>query len=172
MQRVLIIGSPAAGKSTAARKIAQITGLKLIHLDYYYWLPDWERPQKQEWVNKVNKLISQSSWIIDGNYSSTLKERLKRADTVIFLDYPTYITMWRLLLRTLKGGREKEFPAGCQARMDWSFFPYVYRYRNDRRQKDIAILADFTGETYHFRSPAELSRFIKKLKTDHNLKAE
>jgi len=33
MQRVLVIGSPGAGKSTLSTQLASVTGLPLFHLD-------------------------------------------------------------------------------------------------------------------------------------------
>ena len=36
INRVLIVGCPGAGKSTAARSLAKITGLPIIHLDRHY----------------------------------------------------------------------------------------------------------------------------------------
>jgi adenylate kinase family enzyme len=41
MQRVLVIGSGGAGKSTFARRLAQWASLPLIHLDAIYWHPGW-----------------------------------------------------------------------------------------------------------------------------------
>lgn len=169
MKRILIVGSPAAGKSTAAKKIAKITGLNLIHLDYHYWLADWEKPDQQVWANTVDKLINQPSWIIDGNYSSTMVKRLERADTLIFLDYPTRITMYRLLLRLLKSNRisrQNEFATGYKEKFDWSFIRYVYRYRKDRRPQDVDSMANFTGKTYHFKKTKDLADFIEKLKSN------
>jgi adenylate kinase family enzyme len=49
MQRVAIIGSRGAGKSTLARKLGGILGLPVIHLDKEYWQPGWTEPPKAEW---------------------------------------------------------------------------------------------------------------------------
>lgn len=35
-RRIMIIGAPGSGKSRAARRLASITGLPLIHLDNEY----------------------------------------------------------------------------------------------------------------------------------------
>ena len=48
MQRVMVIGSPGAGKSTLARRLASITGLPLYHLDAEYWLPRWTERDPDE----------------------------------------------------------------------------------------------------------------------------
>ncbi|MCW1403195.1 AAA family ATPase [Novosphingobium sp. MW5] len=38
MHRVLVIGSPGAGKSTLSRALAERTGLPLYHMDRLHWL--------------------------------------------------------------------------------------------------------------------------------------
>ena len=40
-ERIAVIGSPGAGKSTLATMIAAATGLPLIHLDAEHWQPGW-----------------------------------------------------------------------------------------------------------------------------------
>ena len=56
MRRVLMIGSPGAGKSAFARELARRTGLSLTHLDAEYWQPSWVYPRVAEWEVKVRGL--------------------------------------------------------------------------------------------------------------------
>src|SRR5687768_16103132 len=69
MKRVLVIGSPGAGKSVFSRRLGEITGLPVIHLDQHYWRPGWIEPSKDVWSRQVTELLQRDSWIIDGNYS-------------------------------------------------------------------------------------------------------
>ena len=89
MQRVLVIGSPGAGKSILAAKLSAVTGLPLIHLDQQYWLPGWVEPDEAAWQVRLREIIAGDRWIIDGNYGGSMTLRLTRADTVIYLDYPS-----------------------------------------------------------------------------------
>jgi uridine kinase len=41
-KRIVVIGCSGSGKSTFSRKLQQLTGNPLHHLDKIYWLPDWE----------------------------------------------------------------------------------------------------------------------------------
>jgi energy-coupling factor transporter ATP-binding protein EcfA2 len=68
-QRIMVIGSGGAGKSTFARQLAALTGLPVIHLDRHYWRPGWERTPTAEWNGIVQALAAGASWIIDGNYT-------------------------------------------------------------------------------------------------------
>jgi hypothetical protein len=117
MRRVLIVGCPGAGKSTLAKELADITKLPVIHLDRHYWLAGWRRPDNESWQKTVEKLVSQPIWIMDGNYSGTLKQRLASADTLIHLDYPTLLCLWRVVRRTAVGwrkNRSNQFAPGCR----------------------------------------------------------
>ena len=79
MQRILVIGSPGAGKSTLASRIAGRLGLPLIHLDREYFGPGWAVPSKAEWRERVRALAARRSWVMDGNYASTFDIRVPRA---------------------------------------------------------------------------------------------
>jgi adenylate kinase family enzyme len=87
MQRIAIIGSAGTGKSTLARRLGELTGLNVIHLDALYWRPGWVAPPDEEWDTIVEEIASQENGITDGNYGRTMEPRLERADTVVFLDF-------------------------------------------------------------------------------------
>src|SRR4051812_43420428 len=99
MQRVLVIGPGGAGKSTFAVELAQRTGLPLIHLDALYWRPGWVEPAKGEWASTVEGLVATERWLLDGNYGGTMTARLRRCDTVIFLDRSRWLCLWRVIRR-------------------------------------------------------------------------
>ncbi|MBI1650523.1 adenylate kinase [Hyphomicrobium sulfonivorans] len=170
MQRILVIGSPGAGKSTASRRVARMLDLPLVHLDRHYWQADWEPTSPEQWREKVRQLVAAPRWVIDGNYTSTLDLRLASADTVIYLDFSTALCLTRVLRRTLRNlGRERpdELPPGCPERLDPAFLRYVIRFRRDVRMKIIDHLAGFSGRTYRFASPGELERFLTALQREN-----
>lgn len=88
MQRVLVIGSPGSGKSVFSRKLAESTGLFVHHLDMLYWNADQTTIPQEEFLSRLDAVLRQDAWIIDGNYASTLERRLERCDTIFLLDYP------------------------------------------------------------------------------------
>ena len=146
MKRVLIVGCPGAGKSTLAKELAEATRLPVVHLDRHYWQPGWQRPDSASWQKTVEKLAAQSEWIMDGNYSGTLEQRLASADTLIHLDYTTSLCLWRVIRRTVSGlGRNRgdQLAPGCPERFDWAFFRFVINYRKEQRQRDLARMEGF-----------------------------
>lgn len=86
MQRILIVGSPGAGKSSFARRLAEITGLPLYHIDNLYWNENREHISRPELVERLNPILNSEKWIIDGNYSATFSYRIDFATAVILLD--------------------------------------------------------------------------------------
>jgi adenylate kinase family enzyme len=102
IQRVLVLGCSGAGKSTFSRRLAPITDLPRVELDVVFWRPGWVETQREEFLAIVAKLCEKPAWILDGNYASSLHIRLPRADTVILLDYPRHLCLWRVLTRTAR----------------------------------------------------------------------
>jgi adenylate kinase family enzyme len=105
MKKVIIIGSCGAGKSTFAKKLAECMGLEIIHLDQEYWKPNWVRTDSNIFREKVKGLLRKDSWIMDGNYRSTMDIRIAKSDTIIFLDFSRWICLYRILKRRLRNNR-------------------------------------------------------------------
>ncbi len=88
MQKVIVIGCPGAGKSTFARRLREKTGLPLYYLDMLWHKPDRTNMSQEEFDTRLQEILKQERWIVDGNYLRTLEMRLQACDTVFFLDYP------------------------------------------------------------------------------------
>lgn len=88
MLKVIVIGSPGAGKSIFSKKLKNITGLSLYHLDMLYHKKDGKHISKENLEEKLKSIFKEENWIIDGNYQRTLELRLKECDTVFLLDFP------------------------------------------------------------------------------------
>jgi adenylate kinase family enzyme len=95
MKRVAIIGCGGSGKTTVATRLGERTGLPVVLLDQHYWRSGWQETPREEWEALQRELCSRPSWwIMDGNYGGTMAMRLEAADTIIFLDYPTWACLW------------------------------------------------------------------------------
>ena len=88
MKRILVIGCPGAGKTYFSKKLKEITGLPVIHMDNLYWNEDKTSISFDELNKKLLPYLKKEEWIVDGNYHDTLKLRLEYATDVFFLKMP------------------------------------------------------------------------------------
>lgn len=164
MRRVLVIGSGGSGKTTFARRLAERTGLPLVHLDRLYWRPGWDPTPDEEWRTRVAELTSGDAWTMDGNYGGTLDLRLAACDTVVFLDLPRLICVGRVLLRRLqhKKSARRELPAGCPERLSWEFVKWIWTYPARRRGSILQRLERLrpSKAVYVLRSSKEIDTFL------------
>lgn len=166
-KRVLIIGTGGSGKTTVARSLAQRTGLPLIHLDAVYWRAVWQPTPTEEWQAKVKQMVLGEAWIIDGNYGGTLDVRLDACDTIIFLDLPRIVCLWRVMKRWLRyrGRRRPDMSPGCPERLTWEFLKWIWTYRTRHRGKLLDRLAALEEHKRIFilRSSAAAAAFLRRL---------
>ena len=88
MEKIIIIGSPGAGKSTFARALRDRTGLPLFYLDRLWHKADKTNVSREEFDAALDDILRRDRWIIDGNYIRTMERRLQACDTVFLLDLP------------------------------------------------------------------------------------
>ena len=149
MRRVLIIGSGGAGKSTVATALGARLGLPVIHLDAHYWHAGWVGTPSDEWHRRVAALVAGDVWIMDGNYGGTMDQRLAACDTVIFLDLPRTLCLWRIVRRALRyaGRARPDMTPGCPERLTWEFAWWVWTYPSRRRPGILERLATLPSAT-------------------------
>ena len=163
MRRVLIIGPCGSGKSTLARELAPKLGLPLVHMDQLGWQAGWVETGKEELAARLDAVLVQDRWLIEGNYGSVLPQRLARANTVIYLDFPIRLCLWRLIKRigTHRGQSRPDMPEGCPERFDLAFFWYVMNWNSGPRVRTEAKLAKYAGKVIRLRSPRALAEWRK-----------
>jgi adenylate kinase family enzyme len=164
MERVLVVGSGGSGKSTLSKRLGAALGLPVIHLDALYWSSGWIEPDKAQWTETVRKVIGQDAWILDGNYSGTLGERVEACDTVVFLDVSRFVCLWRVLKRIARyrGKTRPDMPDGCPERLDIGFLLWIWNYPTRTRRRVLALLEQYvtTKNVIHLRTPKEVERFV------------
>jgi adenylate kinase family enzyme len=164
MKKIAIIGSGGTGKSTLARELGEILKLPVYHLDTLYWKPGWVKTPIEEWEKVMVNLVSKDKWIIDGSFEKTLDIRLKQADTVIFLDYPTYISLFRFIKRYLKyrGKSRPDIAPDCEERLDFQFISWLINYRKNKRPDVLKKLnaINKNKQVHIITSPRKLQKFL------------
>ena len=167
MKRVLVIGPGGSGKSTFSRTLGEKLRLPVLHLDRFYWKSGWIKPTPEQWLNIVDQLLAQESWIIDGNFSGTLPKRIVACDTIVFLDLPTLICLMRILKRRLfyRNRSRPDMADGCKEKLDLEFLQWVLSYSHRNRPRVVELLKQnsTSKKVVWLRSRNKVSRFLDSL---------
>jgi adenylate kinase family enzyme len=165
MRRILVIGPGGSGKSTFAKQLGEMLGLKVIHLDSIYWKPGWVEPAKEEWAATVDKILSGEAWIIDGNYSGTFERRLAACDAVIFLDLPPLTCVWRVIgrVRRYRNSTRPDMAPGCPERFSLKFLLWIWNYRRRTRPRILRVLNASRVKLIRLRSSEEVDQILMRV---------
>lgn len=129
--KIAIIGSPGSGKSTLAIKLHERLSIPVYHLDQYFWLPGWQRPDRAIFEQKHNTLCDKDTWIIEGMATRYMAYRCEKADVIIFLDIPWWRCIYRIFKRaiTYYGHVYISSAPECPERLpDREFLWYIVRF--------------------------------------------
>lgn len=93
MKKIIVIGCPGSGKTTFALKLRDKIGLPLFHLDAIWHKPDRTHISRDEYDSRLAEIMALDEWIIDGNYSRTIENRMSACDTVVLFDLPVEVCL-------------------------------------------------------------------------------
>ena len=147
MNRVLVLGSSGSGKSTFAQRLGDLLDIEVIHLDSYYWQPNWVATPAVEWAERLKGFLIGDRWVMDGNYPDSLDLRLGYADTVIFMDQGRWVCLWRCFKRYVmyRGENRPELVEGCNEKIDLDFLKWIWNYPRDIKFKIESLLEKHVG---------------------------
>jgi energy-coupling factor transporter ATP-binding protein EcfA2 len=99
--RIVIVGRTGSGKTTLARELAAALGVPHVDLDLLCFDPDFSTVPLSVFRERTRAAIAGDLWVIDGNKRAVRDLVWPRADTLIWLDYPLIVSLWRLWKRAL-----------------------------------------------------------------------
>jgi adenylate kinase family enzyme len=98
----VVYGVTGSGKTTLAREISERTGLPWYAVDDMTWEPGWVAVPAEEQRRRIAAVCAKDEWILDHGYSSWIDIVLARVELIVALDYPRWLSLGRLILRTLR----------------------------------------------------------------------
>ena len=137
MSKIIVIGSPGAGKSVFSQKLSSITKIPLYHIDVLYHKKDGTHISKEELENKLRDIFQNDNWIIDGNYQRTLEMRLKECDTVFLLDFPTNVCLEGAKSRI---GKKRDDLPWIEEKFDENFEQSIINFSNEKLPQIYKLL--------------------------------
>ena len=175
-RRVHFIGNGASGKSTLAGRLATALGADFVELDALNWLPDWvglNETNPAELERRFGCATLGDAWVVAGSYEGFSQRAFwSRLDTVVWLDLPMPLLLWRVLRRSWQRWRRREllwetnverfwpqlaFWRGEESRVYW-----IVTAHARKRRAMLSYMADPRWSHIRFvrlRSPDEVDRF-------------
>ncbi len=174
MSRIIIIGTSGAGKSMLGEQAAGQLGVPFLELDAYFWLPGWVQVEDDVFRQRVGEAVAAEAWVAGGNYSRARDLIWQRADTLVWLDYPLRLTLWRLFRRTVKRNMTQEDLWHTGNRESWAkqfvsrdslFLWAMGSYRKQAEQfPELLKQADYAHLKVHrFYKPSEAENWLSTL---------
>jgi len=168
VRRVAILASASgSGKTTLGRELARRLEVPFHELDALHHGPDWTEATADELRARVEPLVAEDAWVVDGAYRGKLGDLvLERAELVVWLDLSLRVWLPRLLRRTVSRiVRREELWNGNRERVRSAFFSrdsviyYALRAHFRHRRNYPASLARYP--VVHLRSPREVERWLE-----------
>ena len=174
--RIHVIGNSTSGKSTLAARLAEALDATFVELDAINWQPGWvglNATDPDELERRIHEATRGKRWVVAGSYTK-FSQRIfwPRLDTVIWLDLPLPVLVWRFLRRTWRRWRSRELIWGTNYERFWSHFMiwrphdsllgWIITQHARKRRDMIAYMSDPRWENIRFvrlRSSREVEGF-------------
>ena len=166
MKKVAVFGNTGGGKSTLSKKLAQITNLPLHVLDKIQYDIDGKEVKYEDYRQSHDRILKSDRWIVDGfGCMETLWERLKAADTLIYVDLPLQIHFIWVTKRLIKGmfknpeGWPENSPI-LKSTLNCYRILWACHRRLTPRYREYVSKASQTKQVYHLKSVKDISQFL------------
>lgn len=166
--RICIMGPSNSGKSTLAVAIGRAQGLTPIHLDVLYHLPntDWHPRPYEDFVALHDEVIAGTNWVIEGNYSRCLPQRLARATGLILLDVPSLTSLLRYMRRSWFERNRLGSLAGNKDSVKWAMIRHITVTTRANRKHYDEMFEHINLPKIKLSSTRELAEFYRRESLD------
>jgi adenylate kinase family enzyme len=173
MKRVAVLASASgSGATTIGREIAARLDAPFHELDALFWQPGWVESTAEELRARVEPIVAEEAWVIDGSYQGKIGDLvLRNADVVVWLDLPMRVWLPRLVRRTIvRAIRRDELWAGNRESLRGAFLSRkslilwsLQHYRSRRARYPER----FAGhDLVRLRSTAEIKAYLRSVASE------
>lgn len=166
MRKVAIFGNAGGGKSTLAKRLADLTRLPLYQVDKMQFRAGGAEVPHDEYVKAHTELLGRDAWIIDGfGTVDSAWERFSKADTLIHVDLPLITHYWWVTKRLIKGfyavpeGWPENSPIWRSTMNSYGVLWPCHRELTPRYRQLIGDMAT-SKRVHHLKSPAEMTALL------------
>jgi adenylate kinase family enzyme len=142
--RICIIGPSASGKSTLAKNLSEKLNGPVLHMDMIAHVPgsNWERRPLEETRILHDEFIQKDQWVIEGQYSYLLPQRLERADTLILLNCNRFRSLWNFIRRHRKDEHCGDLE-NAERKFSWKMVRWILWARPKHARKAMEIVRQY-----------------------------
>jgi multidrug resistance protein, MATE family len=163
LRRIAILGGGGAGKSTLARRLGEILGLPVIHLDRLAYGPGWARRSPAAFSADLAAALTARGWIVDGSYGEASALTLPQADLVVWLDQPEWRRLVRAWRKTVvhRDRPRADRPDGCEEGFGWHYVRLVLEFGRWSPALEARLVAASRCPVLRLRGDHEVARFAE-----------
>jgi len=172
MKNIFVVGTSGSGKSTAAKRISVALGYKHVEIDAILWLPNWTQRDPSELAELLKFEVSNGPIVMDGNFA-TKGINPNGGDILIFLDYPRWLIISRLIRRSLArvilrkelwSGNREEFKFLISADTEINPILHAYKTYSSRHDSYTKLLEESGHTSNHIvKNPKQLRKLLEAL---------
>ncbi|MFL6570886.1 MAG: adenylate kinase [Burkholderiales bacterium] len=177
VKRVAVFGNAGGGKSTLARRLAELTRLPLYVVDMMQFRVGGVAVPHDEFLTAHAALLQRDAWIIDGYGTVKLAwERFSAADTLVYVDLPFFVHFLWITKRLLKGlfiapeGWPEGSPVISSTLSSYRVLWLCHRHLTPKYRALVAAVKT-QKRVHHLRSAREMSEFLDDLRLEHRSSA-
>ena len=176
MTRLVVIGPSGSGKTRLCARLAELLPARHVEIDALWHGPNWESCGPEELRRRVSAATEGDDWISDGTYHTIIGDLvLDRAETVVWLDLPVALVMWRLVRRSWVRKRDQgELWHGNREerwlnQIRWLIWPAFKRAFENRRRLPAHLARHPQLQVHRLRSDADVEAFVQSIQATESM---
>jgi adenylate kinase family enzyme len=160
VKKVAVFGNTGGGKSTLAKKLAELTHIPLYPLDTIQYRAGGGKVPHEEYLKAHSLSLQRDAW-----------DRFAAADTLIYVDLPLFRHFWWVTKRFLKGvlvnpeGWPDRSPMINSTISSYRVLWLCHRHLTPN-YRELVSTARARKRVYHLRSAAEMEQFLNRVELE------